>query len=155
MTTIKLINDKFENDFGFLEGVSESNLTDVISQIEDLSCQHQPVHIYSWGIKKEPVSKECDLIFDVSLFFTKIEDSGKLSSMTGLDSDIQNSILSHPRFMDLLTHTIQEIETRQPKSIAFICNHGKHRSVGWSEIMKTYFFKNSMVSHLHLRNKNK
>lgn len=151
MTTIKLINDKFENDFGFLEGVSDSNLEDVIPQIESLSCQHQPEYIYSWGIKKEPLSKECDLVFDVSLFFTKIEDGGKLSSMTGLDSDIQKSILSHPRFMDLLTHIIEEIETRQPKSIAFICNHGKHRSVGWSEIMKTYFFRNSMVSHLHLQ----
>ena len=37
---IKLIKDKFENDFGFLEGVSDSNLEDVISQIESLSCQH-------------------------------------------------------------------------------------------------------------------
>lgn len=151
MTIIKLINDKFENDFGFLEGVSETNLRDVISEIEDLSCHHQPEYIYSWGIKNEPVSTECDLVFDVSLFFTKIEDRGKLSSMTGLDSDIQKSILGHPRFMDLLTLIIQEIETRQPKSIAFICNHGKHRSVGWSQIMKTYFFKNSLVSHLHLQ----
>ena len=102
MTTIKLIKDKFENDFGFLEGVSESNLTVVISQIESLSCQHQPERVYSWGIKKEPVSTDCELVFDVSLFFTKIEDRGKLSSMTGLDSYIQKSILSHPRFMDLL-----------------------------------------------------
>ena len=151
MTTIKLIKDKFENDFGFLEGVSESNLTVVISQIESLSCQHQPERVYSWGIKKEPVSTDCELVFDVSLFFTKIEDRRKLSSMTGLDSDIQKSILGHPRFIDLLTQVIEEIETRQPESIAFICNHGKHRSVGWSQIMKTYFFKNSLVSHLHLQ----
>jgi RNase adaptor protein for sRNA GlmZ degradation len=148
---IKLINDKFENDFGFLEGVSEHNLEEVITKIKELSCQHQPKIIYSWGIKKESVNINCDLIFDISLFFTKIKDTCKLSSLTGLDLEIKNGILGHPRFLELLERVIEEIEHHQPLSISFICNHGKHRSVGWVEIMKTYFFKNSEVKHLHLK----
>ncbi len=148
---IKLINDKFENDFGFLEGVSENNLGEVITQIKKLSFQHQPDIIYSWGLKKEKVEVKCDLIFDVSLFFTKIKDQSLLSSMNGLDSEIQDSIISHPRFIDLLENVLQQVEQHQPSTISFICNHGKHRSVGWSEIMKTYFFQNSEVKHLHLK----
>lgn len=148
---IKLINDKFENDFGFLEGVSESNLEEIITQIKEMSCQHQPDIIYSWGLKKEKVNVKCDLIFDVSLFFTKIKDRSRLSLLNGLDSEIQDSILSHPRFIDLLENVLLQIEQHQPSTISFICNHGKHRSVGWSELMKTYFFQSSEVKHLHLK----
>ena len=33
------------------------------------------------------------------------------------------------------------------KKISFFCNHGKHRSVGWTEILKKYYYPNSIIKH--------
>ena len=39
---------------------------------------------------------ECDIIFDASLFSTKVD--GDVKDITGLDKKIQLSIINHPRF---------------------------------------------------------
>jgi RNase adaptor protein for sRNA GlmZ degradation len=36
--------------------------------------------------------------------------------------------------------------------IAFICNHGKHRSVGWAELLKKIYYKKSIIKHLCRKN---
>ena len=40
------------------------------------------------------------------------------------------------------------IEINNPKTIGFYCNHGKHRSVGWAEMIKKYYYENAKVKHL-------
>jgi len=146
---IKLIHDKFENDFGFTEGIHEDNLNQIIDELQQMSYQHHPITIYSWGLKKDIVA-DCELIFDVSLFFTKIEDRSRLSNMNGKDLEIQESILRHPRFLELIRLVLSTVDAEQPNRIAFICNYGKHRSVGWVEIMKTHFYQQSDIKHLNL-----
>jgi RNase adaptor protein for sRNA GlmZ degradation len=147
---VKLIHDKFENDFGFIEGTHVDNMNIVIDELKQISYQHCPITIYSWGLKKDIIADDCELIFDVSLFFTKIEDRSNLSNMTGKDIEIQESILCHPRFLDLIKLVISTIDDERPKCIAFVCNHGKHRSVGWAEIMKIYLYNKSCIKHLNL-----
>jgi len=34
---------------------------------------------------------------------------------------------------------ITMIEIENPRAIGFLCNHGKHRSVGWAELIKKYY----------------
>ena len=147
---IQLIHDKFENNFGFIEGSHETNIHDIINQINELSCVYQPSTIYSWGVRKDIVTEDCEIIFDVTLFFTKINDSSALSKMSGKDTEIQNSIILHPRFLDLLKEILTYVDQDRPKNIAFICNYGKHRSVGWAEIVKKYFYNSSQIKHLTL-----
>ena len=148
--TLKLIHDKFENDFGFIDGTNENNMDDIILELQKLSYKHFPKIIYSWGVKKDIKGDDCDLIFDVTLFFTKIEDHKKLTGMTGKDKEIQDSIMLHPRFLDLIDTIITVIDQEKPNSIAFICNHGKHRSVGWAEIVRTYLYNSAQIKHLNL-----
>jgi RNase adaptor protein for sRNA GlmZ degradation len=148
---IKLIHDKFENDFGFIDGTNENNIDDIEFEIEKLSYSHYPKNIYSWGVKKDMKVDDCDIIFDVTLFFTKIEDHKKLTNMTGKDKEIQDSIMLHPRFLELIDIIITEIDREEPNSVAFICNHGKHRSVGWAEIIKKIYYPKSKLFHLDLK----
>ena len=35
--------------------------------------------------------------------------------------------------------------------ISFVCNHGKHRSVGWAEIIKKIYYPKSILFHLDLK----
>ena len=38
----------------------------------------------------------------------------------------------------------------KPAKIGFFCNHGKHRSVGWAEIIKKHYYHNANIRHLTL-----
>ena len=46
-----------------------------------------------------------------------------------------------------LTKFTTKIETNNSTEISFFCNHGKHRSVGWAEIFKKYYYPNSIIKH--------
>ena len=71
METIVLIRDKFENDFGFLEeGVAKEAAAEI--DFAHILVEHHPRAIYTWGVKRESSAKKCDLVFDVTLFFTRI-----------------------------------------------------------------------------------
>jgi RNase adaptor protein for sRNA GlmZ degradation len=48
---------------------------------------------------------------------------------------------------ELLQKIIEEIETNISTEISFFCNHGKHRSVGWTEILKKYYYPKSIIKH--------
>jgi len=148
--TIQLIHDKFENDFGFIKGSYETNIDNIIDKITKLSCVHQPSTIYSWDDGDGHGVGDCEIIFDVTLFFTKIDNRGALSKMTGKDIEIQNSIILHPRFLDLLKEILTYVDQDRPNNIAFICEKGKQRSVGWAEIVKKYFYNSSQIKHLNL-----
>lgn len=140
--TVVLIHDKHENDeWGFRE--------------EKERLRHEPIYrfkiphritIYSWGIHNSIDRPSVDVIFDVSKFVTNIE--GSVKNKTGLDKDIQQSIMNHPRFemlVDCILDNIYDVKT-----IAFVCNHGKHRSVGWAEILKQCYCAEATTIHLDI-----
>jgi RNase adaptor protein for sRNA GlmZ degradation len=47
----------------------------------------------------------------------------------------------------LIEKIINQIENNNLKEISFVCNHGKHRSVGFAEILKKYYYINSIICH--------
>ena len=145
MKVIKLIYDKYENEIGFVEGSYEKHTHQVIESINDeLVKKDRELTIYTWGLKKH-IPVECDIIFDSSLFSTKVE--GEIKHLSGLDDIIQQSIINHPLFDSIMERILIEIETNNPTKIAFVCNYGKHRSVGWAEIVKQYYYPQSKVIH--------
>jgi RNase adaptor protein for sRNA GlmZ degradation len=88
----------------------------------------------------------CEISFDLTKFTTKTEIKD-IKLFDGRDDQIQNSIIQHPLFTDLIKKIIHEIETNNRAKLSFFCNHGKHRSVGWTEILKKYYYPNSIIKH--------
>jgi len=153
---IKLVHDKYENEVGVLYDVEtnelEKDLTKILEQlptkIGDIEINtDRVININTWGIKK-PFVAECDVIFDLTKFQTKIDKNIDVQTLTGLTDIIQDSIIYHPKFLDIIEKVVYVIETENPKNIGFICNHGKHRSVGWAELLKKLYYKHAKIKHL-------
>ncbi len=157
MKTIKLVYDKYENDTGFVyqESDTETEMdTDTkvnyqpLETIGEVKIQlDRPLTIYTWGLKSH-AGKACEIRFDASLFSTKTNFPVK--GLTGLHPDIQTSITRHPRFSGIMETIVSEIESSHPEKIAFVCNYGKHRSVGWAELLKKYYYPEAKITHLGL-----
>ena len=126
---IKLIYDNYENDIGIIYDIDENK-------------------IYSWGVKKDKKEVDCDIIFDLRKFQTKINEDIDVHTINGLSNIIQDSIILHPKFLELIAIILTHIESENPKKIAFICNHGKHRSVGWAELLQKLIYNKAIVKHL-------
>ena len=144
---IKLIYDKYQNDIGFTQGENETDHKhELITKINEIDVNDKrELSIFTWGIKKHK-SPNCDIIFDVTLFSTKTNVD--IKELTGLDEIIQTSIINHPMFDLIMEKIITEIETNNPQSIGIYCNYGKHRSVGWAELLKKLYYNNSVVKHI-------
>lgn len=150
---IKLIHEKNQNEYSYY-GFEESdeinhNYQNIIKQsIIDLDNYHRnrSLEIITYG-QKTQTEPECELIFDVSIFSTKIENTN-IKKLDGRDIIIQNAIIQHPIYNILIENVITHIEQNNPKIIAFMCNHGKHRSVGWAEILKKFYYPNTKITHL-------
>ena len=147
---IKLIYELYENDNAYYGFEQETIIDDVdynkivLESIKDVVYdKNRKLTIYSWGIMRH-VEPKCEISFDLTKFTTKTIKDIKL--VDGRDVEIQNSIIQHPLFTELLHKIIEEIETNNPREISFFCNHGKHRSVGWAEILKKYY-PNSIIKH--------
>jgi len=153
-TIITLIHDDIDDaTYDFMAGSEECNLIDII--VEELSkqeCTHVPNRIYTWANKVDTsVPVDFEVAFDVSHFFPEIKDMPDIGSMTGKDQVIQDSIMCHPRFMSLAEAIVTKVNETKPREIGFICNYGKHRSVGWAYIMRKYIFKTSVIHNYTLR----
>ena len=156
---IKLIHDKNQNDYtfyGFQENDKINNnyeeiITQSLREIGDYD-RNRKLTIYTYGEKNTNHKKpKCQVIFDVSSFATKIEKTD-IKKYDGRDQIIQNAIIQHPIFDILIENIINEIEKDNLNTISFVCNHGKHRSVGWAEILKKYYYKFSKVVHIKFKN---
>jgi len=160
MKTIKLIYDKYENDMGVLydeKNEIEMDKTKIVDnlprKINDIDINsNRLLNIFSWGIKKDKKSVNCDIIFDLTKFQTKINKDIDVQTINGLSDIIQDSIICHPKFLELIEIVVSNIETENPKNIAFICNHGKHRSVGWAELLQKLYYNKSIIKHLCRKN---
>jgi RNase adaptor protein for sRNA GlmZ degradation len=147
---IKLIYDFYENDYDGFKIETKINDFDynkiLLDSKKNISYdENRKLTIYSWGIMRHAEPK-CEISFDLTKFTTKtnIKD---IKLVDGRDAEIQNSIIQHPLFSELIHKIIEEIETNNSREISFFCNHGKHRSVGWTEILKKYYYPNSIIKH--------
>ena len=153
---IKLIYDNYENDIGIVYDTDNENKANIETILNNLPNQidnkeinkNRNLIIYSWGVKKDKKEVECDIIFDLRKFQTKINEDIDVHTINGLSNIIQDSIILHPKFLELIGTILTHIETENPKKIAFICNHGKHRSVGWTEILQKLIYNKAIVKHL-------
>jgi len=151
---VKLIYDFYENDIGYAyDGFTRETKIDnvfdynkiLLDSIKDITYnKNRNLTIYSWGILKHDEPK-CEISFDLTKFTTKTNIKN-VKLFDGRNVEIQHSIIQHPFFTELLQKIIEEIETNNPTEISFFCNHGKHRSVGWTEILK-YYYPNSIIKH--------
>ena len=147
---IRLIYDFYENHA--YDGFEQDTKIDdfdynkiLLDSKKDISYdENRKLTIYSWGIMRHAEPK-CEISFDLTKFTTKTTKDIKL--VDGRDEEIQKSIIRHPLFTELLHKIIEEIETNNSREISFFCNHGKHRSVGWTEILKKYYYPKSIIKH--------
>ena len=151
---IPLAYNKEFNDYGFIvsDDKLNENYEDIIKKsFEELTCKfdkNRRLIIYSWGEKvKEHIQPDCQVIFDLTKFSTKT-DRKDIKKYNGCDEIIQNSIIQHPNFITMLDNVIRQIENNNLNSISFLCNYGKHRSVGFAEILKKYYYTNAIIKHL-------
>ena len=159
MKIVKLIYDKYENDYGFYDYNDEEKdekeiKADILKNLpkfvnQQLIDKERKIQIYSWGIKKNS-GLECDIVFDLTNFQSKLDANLDVTDLNGLSNEIQDSIILHPKFIYLIEKIVSLVEINKPIKIGFFCNHGKHRSVGWAEIIKKYYYPNSKVKHLTL-----
>lgn len=159
MNPIKLIYDRYENDLGIYyeeipdtikdnETLKNEILKLLPNKVNDLDINRNRVfQIYSWGIKKSS-GIDCDIVFDLTTFQTKLDPSLDVHSLNGFSNEIQDSIILHPKFIEIIEKIVTMIEINNPKKVGFFCNHGKHRSVGWAEIIKKYYYEKAKVKHL-------
>jgi RNase adaptor protein for sRNA GlmZ degradation len=105
--------------------------------------------IYTWSkLKNIPV--ECDIIFDLSEM--KIpEIKIPINDSTGLDERIQKIIKTHSSYVNILKSILKCIELNEYKKIGFICDYGKIISVGFAELLKKDYYKNSIIHHNNLK----
>ena len=89
--------------------------------------------------------KTCDLVFDATLFSTKV--SVDVKCLSGLDEVIQQGIMNHPNFDLIIGKIITLIEENKPTTVGIFCNYGKHRSVGWTELLKKLYYPTSTCIH--------
>jgi RNase adaptor protein for sRNA GlmZ degradation len=157
---IKLIYDRYENEFGVSYFQNNDIIIDKTTILDNLPMKINDIDInfdriltiYSWGIKKDKKSVDCDIIFDLTKFQTKIDKDLDVHTITGLTDIIQDSVIRHPKFLELIETIVDNIETMNPKSVGFICNHGKHRSVAWAELIHKLYYKKSIIKHLCRKN---
>ena len=140
MEPIKLVYDKYENDVGFIMSSEQGDHTHTKNE----GIGDKDITFYTWGVKKHKI-KECDITFDATLFSTKI--SVDVKCLSGLDDIIQQSIINHPNFDLIMERIITLIEEKKPTTVGIFCNYGKHRSVGWAELLKKIYYPSSTCIH--------
>ncbi len=154
---IKLIHNRKENEASYYYGFEYTDkINNDYKEIINKSLQelrfdkNRKLKIYTWGEKnKDTKEPKCQVTFDLINFSTKIADISKkeVNKYTGKDEMIQNSIIQHPAYNLLIEKIITQIENNNLNEISFVCNHGKHRSVGFAEILKKYYYINSNLFH--------
>ena len=153
---IKLIYDNYENDIGIIYDTDVENKANIETILNNLPNQidnkeinkNRNLIIYSWGVKKDKKEVDCDIIFDLRKFQTKINEDIEVHTINGLSNIIQDSIILHPKFLELIAIILTHIESENPQKIAYICNHGKPRSVGWAELLQKLIYNKAIVKHL-------
>ena len=78
MNIRKIVYDKYENDYGFIEGKIPDHKHEIINIIgNQIIDRNRQLEINTWGIKKH-ANIDCDIIFDCSLFSAKCDVDVKI-----------------------------------------------------------------------------
>ena len=141
MDPIKLIYDRYENDIGFIMSDEQGDHTHTI--IEGIN-KERDITFHTWG-KKMHKPNICDLVFDATLFSTKVTVDVKC--LSGLDEVIQQGIMNHPNFDLIMEKIVTLIEEKIPTTVGIFCNYGKHRSVGWVSLLKDLYYPKAICIH--------
>jgi RNase adaptor protein for sRNA GlmZ degradation len=156
---IQLSHDRCEDDYGFHTASETTSILGVKSKLETLPWNTKPdptrsLQITTWGLKlhQEPMTH---VTFDLSKFRTPTFDKKAVRSMTGLNTEIQEGILRHSRYLELLETIVEDIENQELTTVSLACNYGKHRSVGWAEILRKYCYPKAEIQHLGLSDQNR
>ena len=120
---IKLIYDNYENDIGIVYDTDVENKANIETILDNLPNQidnkeinkNRNLIIYSWGVKKDKKEVDCDIIFDLRKFQTKINEDIDVHTINGLSNIIQDSIILHPKFLELIAIILTHIESENPK----------------------------------------
>ena len=125
--------------------ILENNFYEPFTKISDKKINiNRDLTMYTLSkLKNIPV--ECDIIFDLSEIKIPINDS------TGLDERIQKIIKTHSSYVNILKSILKCIELNEYKKIGIICNYGKIVSVGFAELLKKDYYKNSIIQHNNLK----
>ena len=140
MEPIKLVYDKFENETGFIMSDKQGDHTHI--KIKDI--KDKDITFYTSG-RKMHKPKECDIVFDATLFSTKV--SVDVKCLSGLDEIIQQSIMNHPNFDLIIEKIVTLIEEKKPTKVGIFCNYGKHRSIGWVSLLKKLYYPKAKCIH--------
>lgn len=125
--------------------ILENNYYEPFTKISDKKINtDRDLIIYTWS-KLKNIPPECDVIFDLSHFKFPISDS------TGLDETIQKNIQKHSSYNNIIKSILKSIELNEYKKIGIICNYGKIVSVGFAELLKKDYYKNSIIHHNNLK----
>ena len=130
MDPIKLVYEN-ENETGFIMSDKQGDHT----HIKIVGIKDKDITFYTWGHKMHK-PKECDIVFDATLFSTKVTVDVKC--LSGLDEIIQQSIIEK---------IVTLIEEKKPTTVGIFCNYGKHRSVGWVSLLKKIYYPKSTCIH--------
>ena len=123
MDAIKLVYDSYENDIGFVQSDEQGDHNHQIIEGIDRS---KVITFYTWGKRKhDPI--QCDVVFDATLFSTKI--SVDVKCLSGLDDIIQQSIINHPNFDYIMERILNEIEEKKPQKFTSLLSMEKGRIV--------------------------
>lgn len=125
--------------------ISENSFYEPFIKISDKKIDvDRELTIYTWSkLKNIPV--ECDIIFDLSKFIIPKNDS------TGLDIEIQKNIQNNSAYNDIIKSILKYIELNEYQKIGIICDYGKIVSVGFAELLKKDYYKNSIIYHNNLK----
>jgi len=125
--------------------ILENNYYEPFTKISDKKIDvDRDLIIYTWSkLKNIPV--ECDILFDLS------EMKIPKSKFTGLDETIQKDIQNHSEYNNIIKSILKDIELNNYKKIGIICDYGKIVSVGFAELLKKDYYKNSIIYHNNLK----
>ena len=99
---------------------------------------------YTWSSKKN-IPVDCDIVFDLSDIIIPHNNS------TGLDEGIQEIIMNHNAYNDIIKGILKYIELNEYKKIGFVCVYGKVVSVGFAELLKKIYYQRTIIYHNNLK----
>ena len=143
-------------EYGFAEAGDDDNAPAAAAApplVEELEHDAtRKLSIVTWGLKlhREP---PVGVTFNLSRFCALAKDAKDAKDAkrkTGRDKDVQESVIRHPMFTQLLRRMVQEIEVGDLHNISMACNYGRHRSVAWAELLKQHCYPCSSLHHMGL-----
>jgi len=94
------------------------------------------VHLYTWGNKKHKQKpKPSDFNICVTGISAYKPKGLNLKKINGLNDRLQAKLQRQPKYDMYMASAIQKIQSTKPKIVSINCHKGRHRSVGFAELL--------------------